>query len=213
MDSPEPDAEPAETAEDAEAARKAKMRKYAIFGGLYAVIMVVVIILLSGGGGGNGLLGDDTPEALTDADIAEAIQKPLDVNVQKDPIKAEEALVKARAYYNRREKIGYLAWSVKWFKIHQAYKGSLIFDDLVNDAIFTDAKRELTHKVKDQYTRAFVFLKQGRWRDAVLSYQKLVDMLVPFSSEPFAQTDEQIFENVRAHLNYAYAQIQKEREE
>lgn len=212
MDSPEPEAEPVESAEDAEAARKSKMRKYAIFGGLYAMIIVVVIILLSGGGDGNGLLGDDTPPALTDADIAEAIQKPLKVNVQKDLIKAEEALAKARAYYNRREKTGYLAWSVKWFKIHQAYKGSLIFDDLQDDAVFTDAKRELIRKVKDQYATAYVFLRQGRWRDAALSYQKLVDMLVPFTSEPFPQTDEQIFENVRAHLNYAYAQMQKERE-
>jgi hypothetical protein len=212
MDELEPveESSQAETADEAEARRKAKTKKYAIFGAIYLALIIGAIVFFSMRGGEEDT-EDGVPKKLSKTEIAEVIESRLDVKVQVDPLKAKKVLEHARSHYRNRERIGNLAWAVKYFKLHQEYTGSLAFEKSQDGEMFIDAKRQLVERVSDVYKQAYFSLQRKRWEDAAEGFQRVREMITPFTSQPFPDSDNPIWRNVLRHLRYANSKIAEQR--
>ncbi|MFP4140852.1 MAG: FHA domain-containing protein [Planctomycetota bacterium] len=212
MDSPEAVAasDQADGASEADARKKAKMRKYLIFGGLYLAVIVALILYFATRGGEETDRGG-VPDILSRTEIKEVIEGPLDISVQVDEIKAKEALEKARSHYRNRERTGNLAWAVKYFKLHQEYKGSVAFARSQDSTMFFNATREMVDRVYSAYRKAYIKTKRKRWKDAAEDFQHVREMITPLTSQPFPDSDNKLWKNVLTHLRYANRQIAAEK--
>ncbi len=212
MDSPEAvtDQDEAGGLSEAEARKKAKMRKYAIFGGVYLAAMIALIVFFATRGGEQTDHGG-VPEILSRTEIKEVIEGPLEISVQVDDIKAKEALEKARSHYRNRERTGNLAWAVKYFKLHQEYSGSVAFARSQDSTMYFNATRELVDRVYNAYRKAYINTKRKRWSDAADDFQRVREMITPLTSQPFPDSDNRLWRNVLTHLRYANRQIAAEK--
>ena len=196
--------------DEREKARKAKVRNYIIFGGIYAVVMVFVIFMLTQLNNGDDITTRTNQRRtnLSPDDISVAIEAPLE-GITRHPSEAAAALRSAKRYYDGWiDNPGDLYRCVKHFKLYQAYKGDKVFESTADERMFGRAKMLLTDRVNKAYRAAWVHENQKDWRSAYDLFSKIQSML-PVHEEPGAEKDHVVFRNVLNHISY----IRKNRQE
>lgn len=211
QEAPAPAAEP-EAVQDEESAeavqRKAKLKKYGIMFGVYVGLLIAGAILV------NWLVrGPDTtaplvrlsPPQIELALRAEPRHKGL------DPGAAAKALRDAKAMYqDAAVKDGNLYKSIKYFRLHLAYKRGQ-FDTVEDERLYQQAVDELVDKVQIKYHNAVLFEKDKRWREARLLFEELL-RVVPAKSEPEPERYNRLFDNVKDHLVYVRKKAREAKE-
>ncbi|MBL7134654.1 MAG: FHA domain-containing protein [Phycisphaerae bacterium] len=197
-----PAAEP-EAAQDEESAetiqRKAKLKKYGIMFGVYMGLLIAGAIVV------NWLVKGQTVttaalERLTPRDIENALKIEPKRKV-KDLRAAAKALQQAKAIYqDAAVKDGNLYKSIKYFKLHKAYKRGQ-FETVEDERLYQRAMDELVDKVQGKYHNAMLFERNREWRKARVLFEELL-RVVPAKSEPEPEEYNRLFDNVKDHLVY-----------
>jgi len=184
-----------------EEARKAKIRKYAIFFGVYAVLLIVgIIVLKSHVGGDQKRPSQRRPVKLTHQQIADVLRRQREL--PRYAAEADEALEKALRFYDTRNvNDGDLYRAVKHFNRHLAFKGQSMFEKVKDESIYQQALTELTERVRRAYDNAFTFEMAKNWENALRLFQEIQSIL-PVNEAPDAEPDNLIFRNVHEHIKY-----------
>jgi len=187
--------------------RQARTRKYCILFGVYAAIMIVVFVVIYKARQRDDVFVSDRPQRLQKADIEEAIKARFERT--SSPPKAEEARLKAMALYRaRKDELGNLYKSVKYFKLYLAYTHTHVPGNPKVAATFEDATKELVNLVDREYSDAWIYEQDKNWSRAEQRFNRLL-RIVPAKSEPEPEPrgENVIFENVIEHLKYIGAHI------
>ena len=121
---------------------------------------------------------------------------------------AAEALQNAKAMYqDAAVKDGNLYKSIKYFRLHLAYKRGP-FDTVEDERLYQDAVEKLIEQVKEKYRNALIFEKNNQWEQAMLLFEELLRM-VPAKSEPEPEESNLLFDNVVAHLVFVRQKIRE----
>lgn len=206
---PPPQSQESEAEEQVEADEKrAKRKKYLIFAVFYAVGFAVLLIVLSTlRGRGETETPGGAPEALSEQEIVQAIEGPLDR--QANPARAAEMLARAELYYRDRRLLeGNLYRSVKCFKLHLAYAGRSDFAELRHSRMYRDAVLELSEKVHEQYQQAYRLERNGDWEAAETAFRRL-QRIYPAAGDPEPRPTDRamspngpLWRNIMEHLTY-----------
>jgi len=185
-----PDASPQERA------RRAKVRKYAVLGGVYALAMVGLVIFLS------RMKTDGTPAPgslaiLADRDIEDAIAAPLTRGVN-DNLAAKELQDAQAAFDSRNYRLGNLQNCVKHFKLHLAYLNKKEFEDSKDSTMFLTASRDLAAKVKEVYRKALIDEGSRMWREANQKWEDL-RLVLPKDQDWNTDAYNKVVDNLWAH--------------
>ncbi len=213
-DTPAPDEPPTTTVPDADApaapaAAPSKMRKYALFAGLYLVGMVVLVaVLLSLRGGGGSGPSSDLPKVLAPADIADALRAPL----RRAPNAQEAAarLETARALAARTLRDSDLHNAVKNFKLHLAYLGAIRFEDPAHDLEYDTKLTEMIRTVTQLYQEGWIREKDGKWEEAHALWEKLLALVSP-DAEWDSKEYEALHRNIWKHAGYTRSHMAAKR--
>ena len=209
---PEPE-EPAEQfdaalapQDEADVARKAKVRKYAIFGGIYLVALIGLVIFLS------TLRSEEEetesggiPPLLTQREIENSLDRILGPNpyrVAKSDATAERMLSEARRRYDQRlDNPGNLYRALKAYQLYIAYKSTPGWGPGDDQARYNDAWETLTKRVESLYQQAYTATQAQYYREALGLWNQLQDVL-PVTEEPMSEPDHPIFNNIKKHVVY-----------
>ncbi|MFP4354599.1 MAG: FHA domain-containing protein [Phycisphaerae bacterium] len=182
------------------AARQAKVRKYAIGGGIYLLAMVVLVIVLSNLGGEDVETAAGQPRMLETNEIARILDHRYELATQDAA--AGKMLEEALTTYDRRhDKPGNLFRTVKYFQLHLAYKATPSFDDPEHLRKYNTALRKLTERATDLYKRAYIATNAQDYRLALSLWKQLQGML-PVNEPPMRQPDHPLFKNVIDYIVY-----------
>jgi len=215
---PEPVAEPAEAPQPAPAgeapedaaatARRAKLRKYAIYLGVYLAGLAGVVVLLS------SMRGEQQVQltrsgALDARQIAE-IFSTVDHQRNAIPTRAAAELRKAQSLYdNLPGRGGDLYRCVRSFQEYLAYKRVGAFDEADDELKYRDALGRLIDEVQHKYRNAWAYEQSEDWRQARRVYEELLIMV------PEEQRDSPVYrrfvQNVISHLTYVREQLRSGR--
>jgi hypothetical protein len=186
-------------------AHRAKVRKYAILGGVYALAMVGLVIFLS------TMNKADIPResltALTNNDIDEAISAPITRSVNEN-LAAEELQKALAAYDSRNFQFGNLQRCVKSFKLHLAYRNKQEFEDPENARRSRMASGELAKQVTDAYGQALISEKAQIWPQADRKWKQLC-VILPKDEEWNTDAYNKVVKNVWDHAAYTRSHVQK----
>jgi hypothetical protein len=192
---------------------RAKVRKYAILGGVYAVVLVGMFFFLGslkkGSTFGSGASGP--PAVISESLIEKAVREPL-VRGLSENLAAEE-LRQARAYFARRtDRFGYLHLQkcVKNFKLHLAHLKRPDFVDPDDSTRYGAAVEELIAKVKEVYREAWFREKARLWPDSNRKWEELRAIL-PDDPEWDTEAYKQVVANVMLHAAYTRSNMPKGR--
>jgi len=140
--------------------------------------------------------------------------------VRQDLTRARQELEKARGYYDTaRVRAGGKYECIKHYKAYLAYRGSAMFEDSADELKFktvlegTNESRSrkepdgLVPIVKYEYGRAVNLATDGRWREALTAFQKLLDM-VP-EQDPQDPTYKDLVSNINKWRELAQSKVPK----
>jgi len=207
---PQPDA-PLLTPEEAEAAeqqrqRRAKIRKYAIMGGVYLGILIVILIVLSSMKpppvGPRG-----APLRWSDRAIGEALREPI-VRDLNENLAAEELRKALAMFDNRHFRLGNLQKCVRSFKLHLAYLNKPDFDDPDHSAMYQAARDELIERVQADYREGWIRGEAGRWRSATQMWERLRATL-PYDKEWNTPGYRGLVDHIMKHASFARQNMPK----
>ncbi len=152
-------------------ARKAKTRKYAIFGIIWLAFLVGLVILLSTLSKQETRPAEQVPK-LSQREIADALSKVPRRN--PIPMRATAELRTARSLYeNLPSKAGDLYKCVKSFHLYLAYKRTAGFDDGQDEKNYQRALGQLIAEVWRKYNNAWAYEQAGDWPRAEKSFRQL----------------------------------------
>ena len=182
-------------------ARKAKLKKYGVLLGIYAVVMVGVIVFLATMRQAEPQTGArGIPERLTEK-IPEILNEEVQA-AQDFSLEAREALIKARAQYpDRHFRPGNLYIVVKHFKTYLANRRDAGFENPDDERMYRHAKEELIAEVQNKYNEAWNAEQAGNWTLAQRRFEELLRM-VPDPDSP-------IWKNAVDHLDYIKRHIKQ----
>ena len=188
------DAEPAKTAQlpvtttlpqdDQEAQKKSKIRKYAIYFGVYLIAIAGLFALLSVmKGNRDDSSGEQAGKFQTESisEIQELMAAALAEVPAKStiPTRAQSELARGRNLFaNLPSKTGDLYQCVKSFKLYLAYKRDQTFEDGQDERDYRAALGELTRLVERKYHDAWAYEKGGDPAGARDRYEELL-LIVP----------------------------------
>ena len=189
------------TANDLRRARRAKIRRYAIGFGVYALAIVGAVIGLSLlKGRGAGAPDRQTVPTLTEEEIEDALTRPVKVDVTKHPADAGRFLRKAlECYEHQSNQVGDLYRAVKYFKLHQAFRQKPGFDDNDHAIMFQEAQKELIEQVRTAYADAWVYEGRKDFPRALRQYKRILQML-PVKEGRYGEQDNVVFRNVMSRI-------------
>lgn len=202
---PQPQPQPEAPEDESARRRKAKMKKYAVFFGVYAVVFVAGVILIA------CFWRDDvTPVeklvVLSDEEIAEALDTPYERPMLLS--RAAEELTQAKNLFEYRSfPKGNLYRCVKSFKLHLAYRKSLVFTETRDTQDFRTARNELVAKVQREYRNAYKDAQAGNWRRAEDRYHELLDIVPETDSRD--PVHKKLVKNINDHLNFVQEHIKR----
>lgn len=167
-----------ETAEDKArqkmAARTKKVRKYAIGGGIYVVLMIGLIVVLSLRQTVDP--GKHQVRLLSRDEIASALKQPIEKS--PDPLRASDALQKANTSFPHRQTApGDLYAVVKLYKLYMAYTPNHTFLDPEDEAKFKTAQLELENLVIARYEEAYKCEKSHDYDGAFRLFKGLLQIV------------------------------------
>jgi len=201
-----PAAEPeaAESFDPDAAARKAKLRKYAIFGGIYALVLIVVVVFLFSLSERNDGAGpSDIPKVLTKKDIEgvfRASRGELGGKVSPNAVSAVRALDDALALYPGRDfRNGDRYRCVKSFELHLAYSTRDAFESPQHELMLQRARDELIEDVWRKYRSAWAFEQAHKWEQAWHGWRTVMET-VPEVDAKFPA--RKIYDNAFQHSKY-----------
>lgn len=187
-------------------ARKAKVRKYALMGGVYMVIIAGVIMLLQSiqhkdkTTGPPGMPAKLEPKKIEEILIARPKRQP-------NAYEAQSALQRARSRYeNRRILPGDLYRCFKEFKLFLAYSVTPVFVNAEDERKYTAARDELKKDVIDRYEQAYI---QERNRDWKKAHQFLEDLLKIIPERDDKDPVHELVQNILDHEKYINPYIAK----
>jgi len=189
------------------AAKRAKRKKYLIFGGVYVVAMVALFSMLP------ILCNRDKPNTISGLNrlTPDEIDKVLRSKSKRlpDSTAAANELAAARAMYpNRHLRKGDLYRCVVHFKEHLAYRNSLVFADYRDGQKYQIAANELVKLVQGKYHNAWAYAKSRNWKPAADGFDELL-RIVPADERTDPQVYEELVTNFRAHLAYVRRHIRR----
>ncbi len=193
-------------AEDPAAAeRKAKIRKYAIGGGIYLALMIVLVIMLAFLKKEKPHGPDGAPKRLTDEQIEEAMDYDI-TGVPESLVAAEEAMDKAVNYYRTRyDAIGNLYLCVKSFKLYLACSESHGFKRTSQEEMYRTAGAELLERVTDCYGKAYI-KERNKLYDEARDLFKTIRQMLPEDMKQGNPVFDVIISNVNKHIEYCRKQ-------
>jgi hypothetical protein len=190
-------------------AKRAKVRKYAILGGVYAAAMVVLVIVLAHMKHDDGQTSGGVPIFLPDSAVEEAIREPLSRGSNENL--AAEDLRQAQVMFDSRKfRPGNLQKCVKAFKMHLAYLNRQEFQAPENTTLFQSAREELIQQVKDAYTEARNREMARQWSAASQKWDQLL-VILPHDPEWNTAAYNKLVDNVMAHAGYVRIRIPSRR--
>jgi FHA domain-containing protein len=192
-----------------------KRRRYIIASVAFVVYAAGVFLII---GAIAGRRGDGKPDngasasplaKLTDSEIDRSIRAPL--TAPKYVSEAGAALQKALQHHRTSlDRPGDLYRSVKFFKLHLAYKGGGVFSDPNHERLFMTAQDDLVAEVQNAYRDAWVYEQRHDWREALRGYEKIQQML-PVMEEPHPDRENKVFQNVLKHVSFVRKNLGKRR--
>lgn len=192
--------------------RREKLKKYAVYGGVYLVLLVGGVLLLSRGKTNPPQVAGSLP-SLNDRQIEEVLSRRIP---GRPPYYAEIADGHlARAMIFRREatmRTGNLYRAVKRFKLYLAFTEKGSFPNARLEEQYEQALEELIRQVKKQYRIAYQFEKNGNFEDALEAFEELRKM-VPAKEEPAPEADNMVFDNVVKHITRLRREIRIKKEQ
>ncbi len=191
--------------------KKKKLKRYLVIFGVYMGVVIIVIAILAQLGD-TGKIQTNAPPALEDNRIRSILQEPIE-GKHRNPVKAQEAIKKARMLYQDRnveQEPDNLYRSVKYFKLYLAYTHRSDFQEISDQWAYNRAETQLITRVIDQYRKAYKLEQNHQWQDAKREFEKLLKM-IPATSEPEPENDNQLWKNAINHLNYVKEQLPKKR--
>ena len=192
--------QPDEEITDEQRQRKAKIRKYVIFGSVWGAALIALIIVLSMVKRGEPILSG-RPAQFSKHQIAEALRE--DIERSKNLQAAAERLRKAVSGYRTGKSFheGELQDCVKNFKLHLAYLGRPDFDDPRHSLMYKDARDRLVARVQKEYWQGWIREQDGRWAGADTIWQRLM-RVIPRDQEWNTPGYERLQKNIMAHAAY-----------
>ncbi len=186
------------------AERKAKIRKYAIGGAIYAAAMIVLIVILASLKNSKPTGPDGAPGRLTDEQIEDALD--FEVTGKSGSIvEAEDELDRAVNYYRtRNDEDGNLYLCVKSFKLYLAYSESRVFEKTSQEEMYKTASRELLELVTDRYRKAYLEERKKNYLEARARFRTLLKILP--EREQGSPVFDVIVSNVNRHIEYCRIQ-------
>lgn len=189
--------------------RSHKLQKYAVMFIIYLAVIVAGAVFLGMHLTSRSKTSTDAPARLSFSQIERILKAPVDTKIMvKDILAAQRALERARqTYHDAAVKDGNLYKSVKYFKLHLAYKRGT-FEQRRDEQMFHLATSELVDKVQHKYRNAVIHEKDKNWRQARILFEELL-RLVPVKDKPHPEPDNAVFDNIVKHLVYVRNQARK----
>ena len=191
----------------AAAIKGAKLRKYAIFGAIYAMAIIGLWLMLK------NLRNESTPPPtlahLTDEQIKDVIVERVNIDVKNDH-RAKLELDQAKVFYDRKD-FGpanlYLA--VKHFKLYEGYSHSG-FEVIKDYDLYQNAMDELIKKVTQIYSDAWKLEQAGGYKSSAKMYEDLIKMLTEDKAESTPGIAK-LRQNIVEHLSFVREQAKVRR--
>ncbi len=195
------DAESEEEDEEDDETGSVKLKIILAFLVLLGIVIFGIAMILRSGGPGPQDAGPTGPSRLTNEEIRQAIEAPVDRPPSRT--KAAEHLQRAVHSYENRVlwEPGDLYRCVKDFKLHKAYRNAQSLSSIRHEQMFHDAMEELVGKVQQRYDAAWRLEKARSWRNAKLSFEEILIILPIAELDRNGEIYQTIFLDVRDHLN------------
>jgi pSer/pThr/pTyr-binding forkhead associated (FHA) protein len=196
----EPDA-PAE-----QKAAKTKIRRYALFGGIYLAGMVGFIILLTvmKDGREEGPASNGRTERLDEQKIQQVLSSVPDRN--PIPTRAAQELREALSIYaNLPSREGDLYRAVRSFQLYLAYRRDPVFQSIEDEKKYHRAREQLIEKVLTIYRNAWAFERAGHWEKSARQYERLV-RIVPEKDDD-SLVYRELVSNILERLTHVRSQL------
>jgi len=201
------------TEEDKQTAleRKEKLKKYAIYGGVYVCLLAGGIFLLGRLKTNPPAVARATPPLRAD-EIAEILREKIEGKPRYIET-ADRHLARALVYHREIPmEPGNLYRTVKHFKLYLAFSGQASLPTAKLEQKYKDALAELIRQVCDQYRVAYQYEQNGNWKRALAAYMHLMKM-VPAKEEPDPEPNNGVFNNVVKRITYVRGEIRLKEEE
>jgi len=203
---PEPELSPEEQA--LARAHRAKLKKYAIFGGVWLVVMIGVFAFLLSLKKTKPTEPASAGGPLTEEQIADAIRAAPER--PRDLLQAGQRLAEARRLFrDRADRPGYRYVCYSDFKLYLAYAHATIFPEPDDRRQFKTVEKELLEEVQTTYQQALRFQRAANWSMADLALKKLLLLLPEESAENPVYTV--ILADVRERIKFVNAQMPKKK--
>jgi len=197
---------------DAATEKQAKIKKYAIYGGVYLAVLIGGAVLLSGLGARGD--GDRTgaPGLIPPDGISQILSEPILGMPLVEPV-AEQHLQKAKVFHREAEiQSGNLYKAVKHYKLYLAFSRKETFPTPELERQYTQALRRLIREVTKKYKDSYALVQNRNYRLALASYEELLRM-VPAKEEPKPEKDNKLFENIIENITYVGLKLHAEDED
>ena len=185
----------------AQATSRAKLRKYAVLGGVYAIFLVgLAIFLATRSRGPASVATGGPPGLLPESAIEDAVQQPLSRATNENL--AAENLHQAQTLYDSRGfHLGNRQKCVKGFKLCLAFLNRKEFDSPADSDRCHTVSGELIDQVRDAYREAWLREKARLWAKANQKWEEVRAMLPP-DSDWNSPAYKAATDNVMAHIAY-----------
>ena len=193
---------------DAATAKQARIKKYALYGGVYLAVLIGGAVLLSGLGGGGNEDRMGAPRLIPSEEISQMLSEPITGMPLVEPV-AEQHLQKAKVFHREAEiQSGNLYKAVKHYKLYLAFSRRETFPTPELERQYTQALRRLIREVTKKYKDSYALVQDRSFRMALASYEELLRM-VPAKEDPEPERHNKLFENIIKNITYLGTKLQK----
>ena len=215
---PEAEQAPAEAEDDAdaappqspeEAARRAKVRKYIIFGVIWAGLLLVLAIWLATRTGREPTVAGKELTYLSNEEIADIIRAPLER--EHDPPAARRHLADAQDLYVRRRADPANAFRALYhYKLHLAYGRKPDLESPADLRHRDELREAVIDRVVELYDTGHARYKSKDWHGARQAYEQLLEMI----PQGLGQAGDPVYDRLRDNISrfhaYVVGQIEKQ---
>jgi pSer/pThr/pTyr-binding forkhead associated (FHA) protein len=202
------------TDEEREAATKkqARVKKLAMYGGVYLAVLIGAAVLLSGLGGRDRTNRVGVPRLIPTEEISQMLSEPITGKPLVEPV-AQQHLQKAKVFHREAEiQSGNLYKAVKHYKLYLAYSRRETFPTPELERQYNQALRRLIREVTKKYKDSYVLVQDHSYTLALASYEELLRM-VPAKEAPEPERFNKLFENTIKNITYLGAKLHKEEDD
>jgi len=196
---------------EAAAEKQAKIKKYAVYGGVYLTVLIGGAVLLSGLKGGDDAGSMGAPRLIPPDQISQLLSEPITGKPSVAPVAAQH-LEQAKVFHREAEiQSGNLYRAVKHYKLYLAFSRRETFPTPELERQYNQALRRLIREVTKKYQDSYALVQDRSYQMALASYEELLRM-VPAKEEPEPEQDNKLFKNIIANITYMGTKLHKEDE-